>query len=312
MTNLKSPSRSRAVDRARAALVPIVQRVALTAMALAIVGAADARAGVMDGSEPDPSHLTLSIWLDAASGVTADGSGFVSLWEDRSSKNRDVSGAVGRQPKLLSSVEAINGRPAVDFGQDTDDVLRNTTNAAGIFSGDQGTMFALIYAPTPTTAHFIVETPETRRRLLLQRHLPNRGMEIFTQSGNFIGTDSYTRNEYLLVTAVLNGGSSALDILDPVLGATSASGTLDTGLGASLNQFGLGGRADNLTGNNWHGAIAELLIYDEVLSTADRQQVESYLESRYLARIPEPSSAVLLGLGLAAMVSLRRRRRREA
>lgn len=58
-------------------------------------------------------------------------------------------------------------------------------------------------------------------------------------------------------------------------------------------------------GNNSHdfnGTISQVLIYDHVLDAGQQAQVESYLAS-----VPEPSSAALLGLGGVALL-LRRRK----
>jgi hypothetical protein len=62
----------------------------------------------------------------------------------------------------------------------------------------------------------------------------------------------------------------------------------------------------------WQGNIAELVIFDRVLSDSEANEVGSYLQDKYgitgAYAIPEPSSLGLLLLGGGAVLLLRRRR----
>ncbi|TAL02142.1 MAG: PEP-CTERM sorting domain-containing protein [Verrucomicrobia bacterium] len=56
----------------------------------------------------------------------------------------------------------------------------------------------------------------------------------------------------------------------------------------------------------WGMDVAELLVYDTFLNHTEVGQVESYLNNRYFV-VPEPTSASLVGLGVAAFFVARRK-----
>jgi len=56
----------------------------------------------------------------------------------------------------------------------------------------------------------------------------------------------------------------------------------------------------------WGMDVAELLVYDTFLNPTEVGQVESYLNNRYFV-VPEPTSASLVGLGVAAFFVMRRK-----
>jgi hypothetical protein len=64
--------------------------------------------------------------------------------------------------------------------------------------------------------------------------------------------------------------------------------------------------------NTYDGAIAEVLVYDEILSEADRLAIDNYLYTKYTTNfvetlpVPEPSSLLLL-TGLLGCTLVRRR-----
>jgi len=60
------------------------------------------------------------------------------------------------------------------------------------------------------------------------------------------------------------------------------------------------------------GDVAEVLIYDDILTTTERESVESYLTDKWASQaVPEPASFILIGLAGFCLMAVRRRRRRS-
>jgi len=53
--------------------------------------------------------------------------------------------------------------------------------------------------------------------------------------------------------------------------------------------------------------VAEVIVYDNAIGAADRQGVEEYLTDKYFTPVPEPSTYVLIAIGLFGLAVLGRR-----
>jgi hypothetical protein len=79
----------------------------------------------------------------------------------------------------------------------------------------------------------------------------------------------------------------------------------------SLEPFGIGGHAQDCCGEGetFAGNIAEIIIYARQLTQPEKDQVYAYLTNKYLAAVPEPTTAMLAAFGLIGLGAARRRRR---
>ena len=245
----------------------------------------------------------LKLWLKADAGVTADGAGDVSQWNDFSGNSHD--GTVSNTaPNVIPG--ALNGLPVIRFNGASDSLIlgngavqsssdftifavANSTATGGLnraiyanwnFSDPFGSVFMGVIANsaidqpvrlTPTLTSNSLVNPSTHFRL--------KG--VYNTTG---GTSDVYQDEVLFGTG----------------GATPRSGAADSYIGVQgeLNQ------------EFWDGDIAELLIYDHVLNAADTAAVESYLTAKWFTPVPEPSSVMLLGCGVLALAVGRRLSRR--
>jgi len=60
----------------------------------------------------------------------------------------------------------------------------------------------------------------------------------------------------------------------------------------------------------WGMDVAELLVYNTALSSADQASVTSYLTGTYITPVPEPATLSLMGIGMVAILGFKRKQRR--
>ena len=244
------------------------------------------------GGEPvwTPASLTsLALWLDATTGLydaTSGGalvtaSGFaIGRWEDRSPNARHFSqGTVNARPVLAAS--SLNGKNTIAF-DGTDDFLdglyTRSYPAQSLFvvfsiaaSKTQAGIFAESLAAVTDQANYLAAT----QKVLQIGSTANASATLLspqniTLSSFAIGTFTHTGTQ---IINYLNGTAAA-----------AAADTFPTA-NYEVVRARLGGRINsngtNVTGSNLSGSIAEVIAYDRLLTTAERQQVESYLGTKW-------------------------------
>ncbi|MGZ4961025.1 MAG: LamG-like jellyroll fold domain-containing protein, partial [Limisphaerales bacterium] len=241
----------------------------------------------------------LVAWLQADNGVTADGSGFVSQWNDQSGNaNNAVNATNGTQPTLTSS--AINGLPAVHF-DGTSQLLEipfNSTLAANrdftfyivmsADSADPGAVqgpISLCYTNVP--GHFDFQIARTTGKLSFLRG--NRyGLS------SFAATAAIVPAQYYLVSFVMRG-TNATAYLN---GSFNGRSAFTTGIYTVGNPVRIGLRQDSAT--KFRGYIAEAMLFRGAVSDAERLQLDTYIANKYalpivtLAITQQPTSITRL------------------
>jgi len=238
-------------------------------------------------------------WLQANNGITADGSGFVSQWNDQSGNaNNAVNATNATQPTLTSS--AINGLPAVHFDGSSQllEIPYNSTLVANrdftfyiVLSTDvadpgvvQGPL-SLCYTNVP--GHFDFQIARTTGKLSFLRG--NRyGLS------SFASTAAVTPGQYYLVSFVMRG-TNATAYLN---GSFSGRSAFTTGIFTVGNAVRLGVRQDAAT--KFRGNIAEAILIRGAISDAERLNLDTYIANKYalpivtLAITQQPQSVTRL------------------
>lgn len=203
----------------------------------------------------------LTLWLDAGTISGSDGD-LISTWADSSGNGNDAAQATSGFRPTLQTNEA-NGLPVVRFDGSNDRLKTAAFSAAltasTIFIFGKGT-------GTSVTTRFIDGlTSGTRQHMLY----------VGGQYWMFAGVDLHggsADTNFHAMTSTFNGASSALYV-DGLLIASGSAGTQDMD-GAII-------------GNDYSetaphaGDIAEVIIYNSVLSSEDRASVEAYLATKY-------------------------------
>jgi len=270
----------------------------------------------------------LSVWLDGSDASTlfkdADGTAQVSangdqvaLWRDKSGNNNHAVAWVGPTSSPTYTASALGGKSALTFNGS-----QGLSNGTYAWSSSVN-IFAVVSANSWSSANGY--------RFILSSMPATYNAGIALTGGAY---DGWNANEVLAygnnwpspasprVNApygTLNNGQAA--ILDVSLSSTVAdialNGSLLTPTYRSIhnevfpkNGYNVAGKEDR--DQAWQGNIAELVIFDRVLSDSEANEVGSYLQDKYgitgAYAIPEPSSLGLLLLGGGAVLLLRRRR----
>ena len=275
-----------------------------------------------------PTNLSgLAVWLDAGALGLSDGAS-VSDWQASGGTAYGAVQPTGTlQPTFHTSV--INGLPVVRFDNPSNGnhsmrindtaSTHATYNSLGLTGGI--TYFAVA---KPTTAS---ENGILGSQVLVSdsdNFVPFAVATDGISAGRlaFGGTSkvSASIDDFVIVAATQTSiAGSASNTLNTYL--TDALGNVSIGnTGNQTNHFADQGglflnlAADNTDNTNrfkFGGDLAELIIYDRVLTGQELLDVGEYLYDKYFP-IPEPNSITLGGLGLLALARYVRRRVRTA
>jgi len=230
-------------------------------------------------SVPGISGCTL--WLDAADSSTftfSSGSN-ISQWRDKSSSA--LTGTAVNSPTLIQS--GINGFPSVSFNGSSQYI-----NFGNVLNMGTNHIYVFVVCQFSSTASGGVVGKTSARgnpaRWALLRESGNMIMIIEGASvaiNNCTYADSSTRARVLTgywdrsnVFNLENGIQRAVVALADT---TSLSNTDPLYIGAYPNSTGTG----PLAGLYFGGTIAEIIVYQAALTTTQRQQVETYLASKW-------------------------------
>jgi hypothetical protein len=197
----------------------------------------------------------LSLWVSADQGITTDGSGNVSAWDDRSASNNDLLQATaGARPLFVSS--GFNGLPVLRF-DGTDDFLLFTTRLTNVRS-----VFWVVKESS--------SAPVNSGRFILG-DVSNWDFH----AGANLWESTYAHPSIREGVTRFNG-----DVIDGT--ATDRPKTMSvisliTTGNVSADAFS----RDRSYGRHWWGDLAELIIYDRAVTPAERTQIEGYLLAKY-------------------------------
>lgn len=195
----------------------------------------------------------------------------VSNWGDVSGWNNDASqGTSGNQPTITSS--AMNGYPALTFNGSTSKLTLPTSASLGIQSNPYE-MF-IVAKSASSNLQFLIAGSAAGQ---FDYHLNGVGAR-FIPTGS-IYLDKGVNGEFtngnahiFSARASASGGAVRVDGTD---GGISGGYILS----ASPGNLFLGVRSDGTY--YFNGDIAEVIIYNKVLTSQEREEVEGYLNTRY-------------------------------
>ncbi len=230
----------------------------------------------------------LKLWLRADAGVTANAGGRVSQWIDQSGNGMTALNTnASAQPLLVA--EGLNQKPVLRF-DGVDDQLSGTSTynaSAGDYTiltihrrsavSSWSAPFSFSVNPTANGAPLM-----TWKESGSEFGVNNAGV---TNVGVYVNTGTTGLNRFSLASATRSGGTSGnggtlnLKMDAGLTSALTATGTQTWTSGTTSGYYLArhnGGGPTQLKGD-----IAEVIVYDRVLTTGELTQMEGYLKTKY-------------------------------
>jgi FG-GAP-like repeat len=229
---------------------------------------------------------SLTAWHKADAGVTNTEGSPVSVWEDQSVNNNDLKLATGDNPLYYSTTAAqlVNSNPSIVF---TDDQLKSADQVNGLPLAGQGkTIFSVASKPTFNVGNGYI-TSFGRDNINGASFSTNSTGADFRSIGwniDLTASAFFKRDNQPSILTITNQSSWITATNNGFMygdGLQVANGT--QALGTQLNDnedLSIGFNVDKISDGH-EGKILESIVYPWVLSTTDRQKVESYLAIKY-------------------------------
>lgn len=257
-----------------------------------IIGIAGTAITKTSGTSPafDPKNVTgLTVWLKADAGITKDGSNLVSDWTDQSGNGNNFSqSTAGNKPVYTASAQ--NSLPTIVFDGSNDYL----TTAASVTLGTY-TLFAVVSRPTWAASsygglwgHNFASNGSAGRAVGVTGGALNswQNNEFFSCGNGYnltpgpyafgpIGT--MTNNSYHMISVGLGSADSFLR----KDGASIVRVSNNAAVTSSSTRMSLGTWYLAATSDFWGGGIAEVLIYNSVLSATNITSIENYLKTKW-------------------------------
>lgn len=228
---------------------------------------------------PLPAASHLKLWLRADAGIVTNSSGGVIAWNDQSGSFHNASqDDATAAPQWLAGA-AVNGNPALRFDGVNDSLSVPYAPDLAI-TGDLSTFFVAeiddfatyrsVWSetgggyPLPTDYYLV---PDTGLPRLLRANLAGLGAAD--------GNAGPPTNQFMIGGFVVSGPT----VTHYLNGQDNGSGDITNRVADGGVPLMIGKRDDSAT--LMKGQIAEIVIYDSALSSADRDAVVTYLASKY-------------------------------
>ena len=229
----------------------------------------DAGGSIVENGTLNPNFVFLTAWFDASNAssvTTGDGDNIVTTWTDQSI-NGFVATAGGTG---VTRGDYLNGTSTLNFNGSTPLILdRNLVIPVG--ASGEGSAFVVAKTTDASGGDTLMSLQGANRQFFRQN---NAEVRFFKGSApDAILVDSVTEDRIRFVELGQNVTTYRVNGVDGVINNDGNLGNNDF----ELNTIGGGGGCCG----NWTGDIAEIIIYDRVLTDEEEASVGAYLAAKY-------------------------------
>jgi len=220
-----------------------------------------------------PTSITgCTLWLDATDNTTiTQASSVVSQWNDKSGTGNNMTQATSGSRPVLSNLS--NGMQALNFASGK--FMSNTTIS---FPTNYSVFIVGYVGSTTTWARLLNGTTSSDAYLFLGSGPSGVNFSTFVGNGttwNDTNDNTPTNANTSLCLMEMTNNNTTTGLLPYFNGTalTAKNGSTVTFTGLCLGSIN--------TGQPWNGYICEVLVFNSVLSTTNRQNVEGYLANKW-------------------------------
>lgn len=218
------------------------------------------------GSSFKPSDLSgLFLWLDASDTSTiTHTSNSVSQWDDKSGTSKNFTQGTGSQ-QPITNTRTINGLNVLDFDGSNDNLIGPSSMYPLMTSSF--TQF-WVYAADTTKRHNFYRSSDFSEFILDNNDVTGANNPAFVYATLSAVSPGTTQHAFKFI----RNGASCNVYFDGTAGTanTAADNTVTTfTISSSIGVFAL------------DGVLAEVIIYNSVLSAGDQTLVENYIKAKW-------------------------------
>jgi competence protein ComGC len=229
-----------------------------------------------------PAGVTdCKIWLDAADVCSVDynSSGVVNSWQDKSASNF-IANAVTAPSYVTTTSNLTNGNPYLLFSSASVNLLSISNLSATTAFPTTNFSEIIVFLPITLTAGAVSNAASTNTYSAATQDrifgINSSGYSLFNMAGaNVTDTSAVSLSIPTIATITVSSSSGQTLYVNGTQSITSAT---TTSTFSSPSNFNIGG-ASNLGAFN--GRILEIIFYSRVLSSGERQQIETYLAQKW-------------------------------
>lgn len=235
-------------------------------------------------TEFEPTEFSGNVlWLDAMDDttITKDGSDLSSQWGDKSNSGYDFTSSGSNRPTY--DLTKLNNKAALDY-DGTDDYM-SKSGITSLFSVSADFSIFIVFkldVDDTTNKTIFASTINSTNRFVIARNLDQElicGTYDGSYSGSVVGFTDTTSGHIVGMT------HTSADVIDAFLDGTQMpSGSFNTS--AATNAITtIGAKTDGTL--NFDGGIAEVIVYNRVLSYQERNTVTTYLGAKWRISVPD-------------------------